>query len=51
MYWQLLGHLLQVAKAIAKTEQLQEGYRVGETFLRGSLFCFSEATGISGLIV
>ncbi len=27
---QLLGHLLQVAKKVAKQEQLEEGYRLGE---------------------
>lgn len=30
MYFQLLGHLLIVAKNIAKQESLTEGYRVGK---------------------
>ncbi len=27
---QLLGHLLQVARRVADTEKLEDGYRIGE---------------------
>jgi len=35
-FWQLLGHLLMVAKKVADECELESGYRLGNTLLNTS---------------